>query len=670
MQGAHAGRRPVPPSAGELGEALLRYRPLTGEHLLWLNQRPPLKPGTVAEPTGEPNMALATTNRGTNPRLKSGKFTGYGIVMRAAVDTPDEIAVYLQQIDQGPNYRWGFANEGGCGDVYYYAGGRSFAGHQGEDTGDRRSNDTENTCNTGVYKGQTFRGIGMNELTEPFYPLEAAQFAELVPRQGPGAYSWPEYQRRSLMLVGSDYILTHDALNNPSRTVWTSIAAEDAKPTLIPLQGEIGFRIRQETMRPGKPDTLTVSERFDCYKGSGDRLMLVSHRTDLVTKMRKVDGGAVAEITVGSGKTAGRDVVLCQREAFTVAEPNLQFSGRAGVVRHRPGGSTELALFRGQRIGSGGLLLAVDRDDLGVSAVMTAADEISGVSFSRTGGTLTLTRPQGSGKTVQVAIDGAPVPTTADGASLVFAVPAGLHRWQLTAGTIEPMPAPIARTTALADGVQVTVAPVASATSYRLERSADTGETWTPVGETADGNFTIQGVTAPTKFHLRAIALNGRQAARPGTDYPVYVTGTPVLPPTGLRLAPSAGQVVATWGEVLGAREYRLYRQRTANGPWELAYAGSATTATDTVPGLMAPYADPGLAEAAIRPVPAGSIVRYAVSAVDGIGEGPRSLSETTDPSAWTNWLPAVPLKFRRQSAYWLPPYVAPELVPPAFYPE
>ena len=60
-------------------------------------------------------MYRAPENRGTNPHLRSRKHTGYGIVLRAAVDTPQELSVHLQQIDSGPNYRWGWAAEGGCG---------------------------------------------------------------------------------------------------------------------------------------------------------------------------------------------------------------------------------------------------------------------------------------------------------------------------------------------------------------------------------------------------------------------------------------------------------------------------------------------------------------------------------------------------------------------------
>ena len=49
-----------------------------------------------------------------------------------------------------------------------------------------------------------------------------------------------------------------------------------------------------------------------------------------------------------------------------------------------------------------------------------------------------------------------------------------------------------------------------------------------------------------------------------------------------------------------------------------------------------------------------------------------RALSPAVDtnPASWRNWYPATPLIFKRQSAYWLPPYVRPDQVPPLHYPE
>ena len=106
----------------ELGRQLMHYRPLTAEHLMW-----GAFPAAGKGFEDRAGLEVEKVNRGTNPHLTSRKYTGYGIVLRAGVDTPDEISVFLQQIDKGPNYRWGYANQNGSGDIYYYAGGGASA---------------------------------------------------------------------------------------------------------------------------------------------------------------------------------------------------------------------------------------------------------------------------------------------------------------------------------------------------------------------------------------------------------------------------------------------------------------------------------------------------------------------------------------------------------------
>src|SRR5690606_11705791 len=103
---------------------------------------------------------------GTPPDLKSAKYTGYGIILRAGVGTEDELSVHLSQIDKGPNYRWGNVAQGGTGTIYFYANGKSFSHNGSEDAGDRRVQDTDLITNFGVFKDGTFKGIGQNVLNK------------------------------------------------------------------------------------------------------------------------------------------------------------------------------------------------------------------------------------------------------------------------------------------------------------------------------------------------------------------------------------------------------------------------------------------------------------------------------------------------------------------------
>jgi hypothetical protein len=642
-----------------------RYRPLLGEYLLWASQRPPGNStnadGAILAGRKEP------ANSGTNPRLTSAKYTGYGIVLRAAVDTPDEISVFLQQIDKGPNYRWGFGNEGGCGDIYYYAGGKSYSGHLKEDAGDRRVTDAELTCNTGVYRDHTFRGIGMNELTEPFYDLEQAQFAELLPRQGADAYSWPEYGGRSVMLVGHDYIITYDVVNTMSRMSWNTVKGEDEMPTIIPIRGETAYRTEQTSTSPQMGTS--VSQRFEPYKSGGDRMALISHRKDIsVIPPDKTEPVGLTIVQTPNGT----DCILEKRENFEWMAKGMVFSGRAGVIRRRNDGRIELALFHGKRIGTEKLLLEVENPGMGISAsYSTNAGEAEGTFYSRTGGRLVLTLSANIEAGEKLYIDGAVASVRLEGARLEATLPAGKHRWQLTAGLAEPMPPRIIRSEATAEGAVLVIGGVPSAQKYRFEKSEDNGLSWTRVGETENPVFLLGGIKAPAKLHVRCIALNGERASRPGPDYPVYVTGRPPEPPSGLKLYLSRNQVKAEWGEVLGAKEYILSRRRIGETQWNEVYRGPEVSFTDRAPSSVAAFPLPGLeADAGCLNVLQTPIYEYTVSATDGNGQGSPSPAVDTNPASWRNWQPSTPLVFKRRSAYWLPPYVLPEQVPQAHYPE
>jgi hypothetical protein len=665
-QGAHGGRRAIPGIVESFGDSLMNFDPMAAEHLLWINRRPA---GSANGFEGDTGTATARAlDEGTNPRLRSAKYTGYGIVLRAAVDTPDEISVYLQQIDKGPNYRWGFGNENGGGDIYYYAGGNSYSGHFGEDAGDRRVTDAEETCNTGVYKDSTFRGIGMNDLTEPFYDLGSAQFAEILARPGPDAYSWPEYESRSVMLVGHDYIIAYDAMNDMSRVSWNTVKGEDKMPTVIPISGENAFRTTQTSV--GGRGEVTEGMRLEPYKGGGDRMTLVSHRQDLkvINAISKAGrpGSTFSEVI----SPEGNDFIYQQRVSFHSDDKGRVFTGRAGVIRQFKDGRTEMNLFHGELIGTRDLQLAVDNPSLGISATFKTPGEVSGQFFSREGGNLTLTLPAGVPQGLRLFVNGAPVPVRMEANKLTAQLHPGVGSWQLSTGPAVPMAPEITHSVARTDGATIQFTPVASADGYRIECSRDGGLTWAPAGTSKTSDFTLAGIEAPKKVHLRVIALDGDTPGLPGKDYPVYVTGKPVGPPDGLRLALAKDEATASWGEVLGAKDYVLYRRKAGALAWQEIYRGAACSHLDKAEGILPAATEPGLqADALKQPVELPVIYEYAVSAADAVGESGKSQFATTDPASWRNWYPDIPLRFKRRSAYWLPPYVAPSQVPPATYP-
>ena len=653
-QGAHSGKRGPSGVMYTMGEQLVRYRPLTAEHLMW-GAFPAAGQGF------EDRGGLAPAggvNRGTNPHLTSAKYAGYGIVLRAGVDTPDEISIYLQQIDKGPNYRWGYANQNGSGDIYYYAKGRSYSGHEREDAGDSHVDDAMFSCNTGVYKNWHFQCIGMNELTEPFYNLDCAQFAEILPASGPGAYSWPEYQSRSVLLAGADYFLIFDRILDPCGTRFSwNISRDDEMPFIYHIKGaddSVSLTQARSGFVRGSLSTM--------IKGGGSHLALVTHRDDVKIIPQRKKKGEPPSPFVHVRTRDCEDYLFDEEQPVRFAANDMSFEGTSGFIRRRNDGSRELALFHGSTIGDSTISLSVDNSDLGISAVSSTSGDISGRFFSRKGGHLILGTPSNG----SFYIDGIAASRAADGR---YPLPAGDHRWELTGGAPEPLPPIMLRTENRSGVARVLFTTSPGARKYRIEISRDSGDTWQPAGESATGDFDLTGLTNGTKIHVRAVAMNAGRESHPANEYPVYVTDQPPLPPDGLKLSLSSGRVGISWGEVLGVTEYRLYRRKKGDTAFVRIFSGRQNEFTDRADGVVPAFPEPGAANNLGRDLSGTTIYEYAIAAVNGNGEGAKSVIVDTDPRSWRNWNPEGGTRFKRQTAFWLPPYVFPVDVPPEYYP-
>jgi hypothetical protein len=658
-QGAHSGKRGNAANLREFAGFMDRYDPLLAEHLRWVARMPQQTEATaskhpVASPAPEVSLK-PQQDSGTNPHLRSAKYTGYGIVMRSAVGTPDEISVYLQQVDKGPNYRWGYANQNGSGDIYYYAGGKSYSGHGFEDTGDRHGDDAMYSCNTGVYKDYHYKCIGMNGLVRPFYDLGPAQFAEIVPEEGTNSYSWPEYRSRSVLLAGSDYIVVYDAIDGWSGTrfVWTSNGVHDEMPNIIPIKGgaenvvDLSSRIKN-----GSKGTM-----WDVWKGGRSRMTIVSHKPEV--QVIKEKGGS--DFCVHLKTPSGEDWVF-QNDEWQDPEINysaagMNFNGRAGIIRRHIDGTRDLVLFHGKSIGCDGVTASVNNPDLGISLSFAQPSAIKGRFFSREGGTLTLSLPDSTAQAKGFFIDGVKAPINPSSAGNGFSVklPPGDHRLELTPGDPEPMRPTMLRSINHKGGAKVLFTEVPGAAKYRIESSSDCGVTWQPVSVTDRGEADINGLANGSKIHVRAIALSpGGRAGEPADEYPIHVSEAAPTSPDGLKADTSSGSPVLSWGEVLGAGEYHLFRRQKGSGGFTEIFHG---------PGRRFEDKDLRISE------PSAPIYEYAVAASNGNGTGKMSETTDTDPSNWRNWNPEGDLTFKRRTGYWRWPYVKPEEEPPLHYP-
>jgi hypothetical protein len=367
-QGAHSEQRTPARLLWYMGTCLERYAPLAAEHAMWAS-RP--TDDDMEPPPAEPHpwnvMYHGPDNRGTNPHLRSRKYTGYGIVLRAAVDTPNEVSVHLEQIDEGPNYRWGIAGKGGCGVIYFYAAGRAYSYNGYEDVGDRPDQDTDLCSIFGVYKKHEFRSIGRNVLTQPLYDLGVAQFCEILPRQEPSSYSAPEYESRSILLAGHDYFVIADWVFNaevPHRLSWF-VRRGNELPTIKLVQGKPGHG-QTSSHRTEVQTEMSSGVWFD---GTGDSLALVSHRKDIDAEATPFGCHVCAD--------GVDDMIFRTHQPVQYDESDITFAGTAGVVRKVKDGY-EFALFHGTQIGVPGIAFSTTDSDLGIGGAMIAGQAPAG----------------------------------------------------------------------------------------------------------------------------------------------------------------------------------------------------------------------------------------------------------------------------------------------------
>jgi hypothetical protein len=285
-------------------------------------------------------------------------------------------------------------------------------------------------------------------------------------------------------------------------------------------------------------------------------------------------------------------------------------------------------------------MLTTADPELGISVRYRNVHELKGVYVSPSGSSLTLSVDVSS-----LYVDGSPIAFTGAKVDL----PAGRHQWELTVRKPEPLPPEIVRAEHFAGGATVHLDAVPAAEYYEIQLSRDGGVAWEVAATTSDDFFVLTSLTE--KVHVRAVACNTDQRSAPGREYPIYPTAQPPPPPDGLRLRLGRGVVTATWGEVLGATSYRLYRRRAGTTDYEEIFRGLAHQYVDeSANGVVEAYSDPGDG-------PEVSTYEYAVAAENGNGVGARSTPIDTDPRSCRNWRPPGGITFRPQHTYNQLPY-------------
>lgn len=622
-QGAHARRMPPPKYFHYMGQELRRYDPMLAETIMGVSRLNGLTIENKPEPAWSCMERRYEENGGTRFSLSNEKYTGYGIVLRARVSSPDESFVMLQQIDDGSNYRWGVSGQGGCGVLYYYHSGRAYSHNGFEDVGDARLSDIELCTNFGVFKQGTYRSIGRNKLSGPLLDLGTVKFAEIFADSEGGAYSWPEYQSRSVLMANSDYIVIYDAVFNASvfrRFSWF-VHKNDEFPHIHPLYGSIMKRT----------ELATEETKGVWMDGAGDFMVMVTPHSDY--RPEPTEYGYTISTPLWT------DYGFRRQKPFHWLTEEAEFSGRAGWARKESGRLT-LALISGKKLRMNGVSIEADRDDTALEITVCEEGEIAGNCSAAADVTVRISLDNdgiaGISPQHRLFVNGHTASYERDRNEWSFTLPAGVHSLEFTSAA-KPGQLDIRRAIQVRQGANIQWHSVVGATAYQIERSEDQGQTWDKY-ETVNQCECFLPASGRLKSHIRVTALNGDKAGIPSDPYPVYFSEDPPLPPEGLKLGfgNQEGETVwLSWGQVAGAERYRVYMRGGGIEDYQCVYEGENVEYCCTVKAenMM-------------------DVLEFAVTAVSGIGESALSFPVNSDRTSFLHWDPMPGDHYRKTNAY------------------
>lgn len=541
---------------------------------------------------------------GLEPVLRSSKFTGYGFNLRSHVGETDEMHVVLQQLDEGPNYRWGRAALGGCGNLQYYADGKRFSGVRKEDFGDDNFRDDDVGCNFCVLLDHTYRSIGQNDLLHPLVDLDFVQYA----RADAGSHSNAEYRYRSVLMVDNRYIVIYDAVRDEhteGKFIWNNFVDEPMPyiHQLVPGSKPRAVEAPKLTI-DGAPRYPAVRQDKDTrgviYDGYGDFLTVVTHRDGI--RAEATPFGAIVR------EESGADYIFQSNAYGKYSVDGMEFAGKLGFARLTEDGA-ELALLDGQYIALPGCKL-------------TRLAGSGRISLRKTGQTMT---GKVSGGQITVRLDayaepGSKVYQNGREVSwengMLTLMPGS---FQITASA--PIPAQVTKVSYVntPEGVQIVFDAVPFADRYEAELDG-------VVLPAADAQLCIAHVAGTPILRVRALNQGGAGAwsdpirVQVLTDKPRHVDG--------LRVMAKKNGYQILWGQMAGVSSYRLYRADSGK-PMQCIYEGADTR-----------YFDPAADETAV----------YYVSCVNGYGESELSLPRDTRPGGAAYYDPAPEVRFQRNT--------------------
>ena len=145
------------------------------------------------------------------------------------------------------------------------------------------------------------------------------------------------------------------------------------------------------------------------------------------------------------------------------------------------------------------------------------------------------------------------------------------------------------------------------------------------------GSFTTQAISNSGTFrYVRYLSPNGGYGNIAELEfYGTLTNPTAPTAPTGVTATAGNGQVALTWNASSGATNYNIYRATTSGGEGSTPYRTGITTTS---------FTDTALTN--------GTTYYYQVTAVNSVGESPKSSEVSATPAAT--------IRRRRRSAAWV----------------
>lgn len=599
--GAHAGCHMLNPyyhlyHTRMLGRLMMEYNPQLGEQLLSLCPSEPVIGHETAFYNGRDIWDFVVykkyyNNKGISPQLKSSKYTGYGFNLRSHVGEHDEMFVLLQQIDDGQNYRWGRAAEGGCGVLHYMADGKSFSGVRKEDIGDDNFSDDMVGCNFSVLFDHTYKCVGRNDLTQPLVDFGFVKYAKV----NAGSYSDYEYKYRSVMMIDNRYIAIYDAVRDirtAGKFNWFCYTDEQLphiyqlKPGAKPIAKDAPEYTVDDEPRY-KAYCRDRDVRGVSYNGSGDFFTVVTHKDDVTAK--KAEFGAVV---------CENEYVFDSAHTVKYISDECEFFGKTGFFRKKSGGF-ESCIIDGVKFAAFGVSLEITSGKGSVSLVkdgrgyhgkvigdlnlkISVSDDNCGLFY------------HGNSSDADRAEDGIIVKHLMD------------ESFEITEADRMPEKISLPEVYETTGGAEVYFEPIDFADGYEAELTCGSMK---KIYKTEENSFVVPKQSE--KSYIRVRALNGNEVGPWSDTAAVYFTGSAPNRVKGFRISAKKDGVGFIWGRQYGAQGYKLYRIN-ADGSKTCLYEGKDN---EYFTNDKAVYS-------------------YAVTAVNGFGESEISEIRDTDKSS------------------------------------